>query len=240
MGSGGMMLQYTTPMEAFFAMYIFIFSLVMMVGASPAYNYDFFWDYKVYLFCVTMYLSPIQYWIVWNYPKRVMRWAEKVGMNGVQLCHYVVLFVKHLEFAAYLLFVNGGRLYDMCVSRTYEHRPFDEVVLVALVAGQSLVWAVYYRIGVDGVNYGAQMERPIPWVFGFPFNTGTRHPQYIGCVLAWISLFTLVTRTEDLGKLVVASWAVLTSYWLSSEVEVEEPPESPESPRVIKSVKKRS
>eukprot|EP00035_Acanthoeca_spectabilis_P021501 m.438592 g.438592 ORF g.438592 m.438592 type:complete len:240 (-) comp18261_c0_seq1:1690-2409(-) len=239
MGSGGMMLQYTTPMEAFFALYIFAFSFIMMVGANPQYDYSFLQDYKVYLFCISMYLSPIQYWIVWNYPKHVMKWASKIGLNGVELCHYVVLIVKNLEYAAYLHFVDGGRLYDIYY-KGYEHRKFDELVVFAIIAGQALVRAVYYRIGVDGVNYGAQMERPIPWVHGFPFNTGTRHPQYIGCVLAWISLFTITTRTEDLGKLVVASWAVLTSYWLSSEVEVEEPPSSPESPRVVKSVKKRS
>jgi len=234
------MLKYTTPMEAFFAVYIFVFSLVMVIGASPSYNYDFFYDYKLYVFCLTMYLSPIQYWIVWNYPKTVMQWAANLRLeSGVALCHYVVLMVKHGEYLAYCWFVNGGRVYDLIIEHKYERRAFDELVLLALVAGQCLVWAVYWRIGVDGVNYGAQMERPIPWVFGFPFNTGTRHPQYIGCVLAWISLFTLTTRSEDLGKLVVASWAVCTSYWLSGEVEVEEPPESPSSPRVTRSVKKR-
>eukprot|EP00037_Helgoeca_nana_P008701 m.77229 g.77229 ORF g.77229 m.77229 type:complete len:242 (+) comp19097_c0_seq1:3152-3877(+) len=230
MGAGGMMLQHTTPMEAFFAVYVFIFSLIAMLGANPTYNYDFFFDYKLYLFCLTMYLSPIQYWIVWNYPKKVMAWGDKLGLNGVELCHYVVLFVKQAEFFSYVFFIDGGRVSDFFYTG-YEARRFDLVVLISLVTGQCLVWAVYYRIGVDGVNYGAQMERPIPWVFGFPFNTGTRHPQYIGCVLAWISLFTLVTRTEDTGKLVVACWAVCTSYWLSGEVEVEEPPESPDMPR---------
>lgn len=47
MGSGGMMLQYTTPMEAFFALYIFAFSFIMMVGANPQYDYSFLQDYKV-------------------------------------------------------------------------------------------------------------------------------------------------------------------------------------------------
>lgn len=47
MGAGGMMLQHTTPMEAFFAVYVFIFSLIAMLGANPTYNYDFFFDYKV-------------------------------------------------------------------------------------------------------------------------------------------------------------------------------------------------
>jgi hypothetical protein len=140
----------------------------------------------------------------------------------------------------YAYALDGGRFWDLLVYNRYEHRIFDELALLGVVAGQCLVWAVYYRIGVDGVNYGAQMERPIPWVFGFPFNTGTRHPQYVGCVLAWVSLFTLMTPTNDLGKLVVAAWAVCTSYWLSGEVEVEEPPPSPGSPRIVKTVKKRA
>lgn len=72
--------------------------------------------------------------------------------------------MKNLEYAAYLHFVDGGRLYDVYY-KGYEHRKFDELVVFAIIAGQALVRAVYYRIGVDGVNYGAQMVR-LPFALG--------------------------------------------------------------------------
>jgi hypothetical protein len=87
-----------------------------------------------------------------------LQWGDKLGLNGVELCHYVVLFVKQAEFFSYVFFIDGGRVSDFFYTG-YEARRFDLVVLISLVTGQCLVWAVYYRIGVDGVNYGAQMVR---------------------------------------------------------------------------------
>lgn len=42
-----MKLQHTTPMEAFFTMFIFCFSFIMMIAANPTYDYSFLFDYKV-------------------------------------------------------------------------------------------------------------------------------------------------------------------------------------------------
>mmetsp|Transcript_18198 Transcript_18198/g.47454 ORF Transcript_18198/g.47454 Transcript_18198/m.47454 type:complete len:228 (-) Transcript_18198:1166-1849(-) len=52
-----------------------------------------------------------------------------------------------------------------------------------IAIGQLLNVATYAAIGDAGVYYGFKLGEKIPWCYGFPFNTGLRHPQYVGVVL---------------------------------------------------------
>lgn len=208
-------------MEMFFYLYCTLTSLFMIIGSNPFHDYGFIFEFKVYFFMLSMFVSPIQYWIVWNHPEKVMSVAAKFGLHGVLFTHYIVGMFKLWELLAYLYLVDGGRILQL-FDGTFELRPFDSLVFACLVAGQLLNLSVYNVLGVNGVNYGAQMGRPIPWIEGFPYNTGCSHPQYVGCVLAWLALFTLMTPNEQFGKLVVGGWVTMVSYWYSGELEVED------------------
>ena len=43
----------------------------------------------------------------------------------------------------------------------------------------------------------ARLGRTVPWCYGFPFNTGLRHPQYLGVVL---TLFGALPLVMSLGE----------------------------------------
>jgi methylene-fatty-acyl-phospholipid synthase len=55
--------------------------------------------------------------------------------------------------------------------------------LALIVAGQTLSFAVFYRLGRVGVFYGTRLGHMVPWCTGFPFSI-LRHPQYVGTVLS--------------------------------------------------------
>jgi len=64
---------------------------------------------------------------------------------------------------------------------------------VFVAMGQALNFATYAAIGKVGVYYGFKFGRTVPWCYGFPFNTGLRHPQYLGVVLTlWGALLVLI------------------------------------------------
>jgi protein-S-isoprenylcysteine O-methyltransferase Ste14 len=66
------------------------------------------------------------------------------------------------------------------------------VAVVAILAGQFLVWSVFYRLGRAGVFYGDRLGHDVPWCHSFPFSL-LSHPQYVGAVLT-IWGFFLATR----------------------------------------------
>jgi len=53
------------------------------------------------------------------------------------------------------------------------------IALPVIVFGQTLHFAVFKRLGCNGVFYGNKLGYVIPWQDGFPFNL-VRHPQYVG------------------------------------------------------------
>merc|ERR1711879_139067 len=81
-----------------------------------------------------------------------------------------------------------------------------------LIPGQILNIGIYNAIGADGVYYGCKLGRPVPWATGFPFNLGIRHPQYVGSVLSWAGLLTLLAATPSTAAplgVVLLSWTGL-------------------------------
>ena len=45
----------------------------------------------------------------------------------------------------------------------------------------------------------ARLGRTVPWCYGFPFNTGLRHPQYLGVVLTLFGALPLVMSLGAIG-----------------------------------------
>jgi len=58
--------------------------------------------------------------------------------------------------------------------------PRVAVAMLLLVAGQALNAGIYAAIGKEGVYYGFKLGARVPWVTGFPFNLGYRHPAVRG------------------------------------------------------------
>jgi methylene-fatty-acyl-phospholipid synthase len=62
--------------------------------------------------------------------------------------------------------------------------------LTALIIGQSLNWAVFYRLGALGVFYGNHFGHQIPRYRDFPFSLFD-HPQYVGTVASIWGFFVI-------------------------------------------------
>jgi len=83
------------------------------------------------------------------------------------------------------------------------------VVLFCL--GQLLNLRVYQLLGSDGVYYGKQLGKSVPWVTAWPYSQ-MRNPQYWGCLLC------LVGATLVLPVKITGFWALnyLALVWLES------------------------
>jgi len=71
----------------------------------------------------------------------------------------------------------------------------DTLVLAAggaaIVAGQILNLAVFYRLGSVAVFYGDRFGHEVPWCRAFPFSV-LSHPQYVGAVMTIWGLFAVM------------------------------------------------
>jgi methylene-fatty-acyl-phospholipid synthase len=65
-----------------------------------------------------------------------------------------------------------------------------------LLAGQTLNWSVFYRLGAVGVFYGDRLGHDVRWCRAFPFSV-CAHPQYVGAVLSIWGLFLAVRFPHD-------------------------------------------
>lgn len=86
--------------------------------------------------------------------------------------------------------------------------PRVAVAMLLLVAGQALNAGIYAAIGKEGVYYGFKLGARVPWVSGFPFNLGYRHPQYVGGTLSQYALFAVLSSpaTQAAGLLSLLAW----------------------------------
>lgn len=91
-----------------------------------------------------------------------------------------------------------------------------------IILGQILNFSVYRAIGKVGVYYGYKLGVHVPWQTGWPFNA-FRHPQYVGAVLSWfaiVSLLACVPGIVEAGLFGIAT-GVLVSYVAMSLVETD-------------------
>jgi methylene-fatty-acyl-phospholipid synthase len=61
----------------------------------------------------------------------------------------------------------------------------------AMIVGQTLNAAVFYRLGRVGVFYGDRLGYTVPRTTAFPFSL-LRHPQYVGAVLTIWGFFVIM------------------------------------------------
>mmetsp|Transcript_104995 Transcript_104995/g.306767 ORF Transcript_104995/g.306767 Transcript_104995/m.306767 type:complete len:230 (-) Transcript_104995:149-838(-) len=143
-------------------------------------------------------LNYFMHGFIWNCPKQ---FSELCGKSPLQALgdHPVDVFAK-LEVVAKLVQLVSialflGRSGLAAVLEALAGAPFWcwGVLGLYVALGQVLNFAMYVAIGNAGVYYGFKYGREVPWCYGFPFNAGLRHPQYVGVVLTlWGGLLVLL------------------------------------------------
>eukprot|EP00913_Durusdinium_trenchii_P013184 g12374.t1 len=135
---------------------------------------------------------------IWNYPSRFSALCQKaplkiLGGHPVDVFASLEVVAKIIQGCSLLAFLGN-----------LEHGVHGAVNQWALKA---LNVATYNAIGNAGVYYGFKLGRTVPWCYGFPFNTGLRHPQskemlQMGLpqlVLTWGSMYGIMSAMEQAG-----------------------------------------
>eukprot|EP00927_Polykrikos_kofoidii_P077488 TRINITY_DN74424_c0_g1_i1.p1 TRINITY_DN74424_c0_g1~~TRINITY_DN74424_c0_g1_i1.p1 ORF type:complete len:251 (-),score=40.68 TRINITY_DN74424_c0_g1_i1:102-779(-) len=154
------------------------------------------------------------YAYIWQYPNDFKERSSRaplalLGGDAVQVMSKLVLGLKAVQISSILAWCEYGLL-PACGSGSEPGKGFAVVNalrsaaparwilgLGLLVPGQILNIGIYRAIGNNGVYYGCKLGKPVPWASGFPFNIGLRHPQYVGAVLSWAGMFTLLAATPS-------------------------------------------
>jgi len=119
---------------------------------------------------------------------------KALGGHPVDVFAKLEVVAKLVQLASLVLFLGSSGL--QAAFQACKDAPVWcwSVLGLYVLLGQTLNFAMYAAIGNDGVYYGFKLGRTIPWCFGFPFNVGLRHPQYVGVVLTlWGGLLVLLS-----------------------------------------------
>ncbi|OLQ06672.1 Solute carrier family 35 member F3 [Symbiodinium microadriaticum] len=138
---------------------------------------------------------------IWNYSKRFAALCDKpplklLGSHPVDVFASLEVVAKLVQAGSVGMFLGpSGRSALWEAARTAPAWCWA-VFAGLLAAGQALNAATYNAIGNAGVYYGFKLGRTVPWCHGFPFNTGLRHPQYLGVVLTLFGALPVVVTRE--------------------------------------------
>jgi methylene-fatty-acyl-phospholipid synthase len=121
----------------------------------------------------------------------------------VEKLFYAFKVIQAAVFAAWCAVHAGGSLRPTC----------DVPVVLALasgaiVVGQTLSLAVFYRLGRTGAFFGDRLGYQVPWCDAFPFSL-LAHPQYVGAVLTIWGVFVVMRFPGDDWYLLPAVETVL-------------------------------
>lgn len=118
-------------------------------------------------------LSPerIFYIVVVNYnPHIVTNFFPK---NEVRFISNMCLFFKMYQMGIfYLYFISYGI-----------HLNFSLLGILLILKGQLLNLYCFYLLKEDGIFYGNQFNKQLPWITTFPYNI-MQNPQFFGVVLS--------------------------------------------------------
>jgi hypothetical protein len=157
----------------------------------------------------------IMHGMIWHFPSSFTsvskQWPLKaLGDHPVDVFASLEVVAKLVQAASILLFLGGsGRA--ALLAAIMAAPLWCWLTCVLLVAlGQVLNVAMYSAIGNAGVYYGFKLGRTVPWAYGFPFNVGLRHPQYVGVVLTLLGGLTVV-MSKDLALLALPQAVIVWS-----------------------------
>jgi len=181
--------------------------------------------------------SYLVYALVWFNTKAFIAGCKRVplrllGTSPIGVFQTLVLLfklVQELVLIGYVAYVLGADLTEPAsiygvlkplVLGFAADVPRVATAAVLILAGQTLNAGIYAAIGKNGVYYGFKLGAIVPWVSGFPFNLGFRHPQYVGGTLSQYAFFALLSSpaTQAAGLLPLLLWWT-TNYALVSWME---------------------
>eukprot|EP00930_Biecheleria_cincta_P072984 TRINITY_DN60328_c0_g1_i1.p1 TRINITY_DN60328_c0_g1~~TRINITY_DN60328_c0_g1_i1.p1 ORF type:complete len:227 (-),score=36.04 TRINITY_DN60328_c0_g1_i1:173-853(-) len=138
---------------------------------------------------------------IWNYPKRFSALCEgqplrALGSHPVDVFASLEVVAKVVQGGSLLCFLGSAGRSAAKAALTSAPMWCWGALGVMVAAGQALNVATYNAIGNAGVYYGFKLGRTIPWCYGFPFNSGLRHPQYLGVVLTLFGALPFMVDKE--------------------------------------------
>lgn len=176
-----------------------------------------FWQF--YVIMLWLAVPYMFYAYIWNFTSHYVSQIQSgifkgLGKDGAEVKHHVVMMTKLAQFTTVfgLYFLYEDRLYYPGLNRLLLGCFF-------IACGQVLNFAVYNALGADGVCYGFLFGKDIPWVTGFPFNIGIRHPQYVGAVISLWGFFMIFVTPKTLGPSIAGALLISVYYTLIGKME---------------------
>jgi hypothetical protein len=154
---------------------------------------------------------------IWYHPKE---WTALCGKRDpvavfATLCPCCKFVQMCLGFLWLDTVCSGGL--TVALPAMFSAMPFGNYLVFAasVAAGQSLNGAVYAQIGDAGVYYGFKLGKTVPWCYGFPFNTGLRHPQYDGAVIGFWGVLNMVISEETVAAGILPLGIAITCMYMA-------------------------
>jgi len=138
------------------------------------------------LAAILLSLERIAYICVWRYPEFFRRFCERAPggflgkpVTALKRLFYFFKIIQLSTFLAWCYHFGNGSLIVVRESLLVPVAAGGTLVLI----GQTLNFAVFYRLGAVGVFYGNRFGHQLPWCEGFPFSLFD-HPQYVGALIS--------------------------------------------------------
>lgn len=137
------------------------------------------------LAAVLLSLERISYVWAWRYPESFRDFCERVSgsflgdpVTALRRLFYLFKALQASVFLAWCYHYGNGSL---ILAR--ESLVPTVVGGILILAGQTLNFGVFYRLGTVGVFYGNRFGHELPWCKDFPFSL-VDHPQYMGALIS--------------------------------------------------------
>lgn len=168
------------------------------------------------LAAILLSIERLTYVWAWRRSEQFIAVCRRIG-SGIEPIDALEGLFRLFKVLQLAVFVGWSMWWDGGALTVHGTDGLPLAVASALfVAGQILNFAVFKRLGREGVFYGVRFGHLVPWCNDFPF-TILRHPQYVGAVLSIWGFFVLLRYPQP-------DWMVLplletAYYWLGARLE---------------------
>jgi protein-S-isoprenylcysteine O-methyltransferase Ste14 len=146
---------------------------------------------NLYMACLGV--ERLFYGLIWKKPefvKSTFQWDDGYECEHIFTMVGFFKVVQATVFTVWFITRFGLTDFDL-----YKIDTLDFVISALFISiGQVLNWAVWKKLGIDGVCYGVKYDKPVPWITSFPYNI-MNDPQYIGAICTVWGLF-LLSRSQ--------------------------------------------
>jgi len=146
-------------------------------------------------------VNYIMHALIWYYPTAFTKACKQqplatLGSHPVDVFSKLEVVAKLLQGASLLALLGLSGCKAAAATIVVAPTWCWAVLILFVVVGQTLNFSMYQAIGNAGVYYGFKLGSTVPWCYGFPFNVGLRHPQYVGVVFTLWGGLTLLLSDE--------------------------------------------